>query len=292
MKKIRFVFISLLTWGIVACTASYASTPIPPIQITAFGMHYGGQVVYKFQVKNMGTKTINSFLVGDYPSETQGKAELSVHPKRDSAKSFWLSSQVAERPNGWGVRVLYPEESETFSIEFVEGNYFYELWPKATGAVGAPVAAQKNNGIPPNTTWNNFSVNVPTIDLGFVQGHTTFLYGDDLVTIPIVKGDTVAPTIDLIVNRLNQNVGNGTWAIFDIHASAKDNYDPSPTLDFAPITSNQLFAKGDIVISKNKNAWTVKLKNRPNRTYQMKVTSEDASGNISVKTFDYAVSPK
>ena len=255
-------------------------------------MHYGGQVVYKFQVKNMGTKTINSFLVGDYPSETQGKAELSVHPKRDSAKSFWLSSQVAERPNGWGVRVLYPEESETFSIEFVEGNYFYELWPKATGAVGAPVAAQKNNGIPPNTTWNNFSVNVPTIDLGFVQGHTTFLYGDDLVTIPIVKGDTVAPTIDLIVNRLNQNVGNGTWAIFDIHASAKDNYDPSPTLDFAPITSNQLFAKGDIVISKNKNAWTVKLKNRPNRTYQMKVTSEDASGNISVKTFDYAVSPK
>lgn len=290
MKKIRLTITSLLTSGLVV-TASFASTPTPPAKVTAWGMHYGGQVVYKYQVQNMGTKTIDKFLVGHYPSKTEGRAELSVAPFSDSDE-FWLSSQVAERPNGWGVSIVYPEESETFSIEWIEGNYFNELWPKSPRPVGAPVVGQAKNGIPPNTTWDNFSVKVPKIDIAYVKGHVSISSGSHLVTIPIVKGDTVAPTIDLIVNRLNQNEGNGTWAIFDVHASAKDNYDPSPTLDFAPITSNQLFAKGDIVTSKNKNAWTVKLRNRPNRTYQMKVTSEDASGNISVKTFDYAVSPK
>jgi hypothetical protein len=75
------------------------------------------------------------------------------------------------------------------------------------------------------------------------------------------------------VDRLNQNDGRGSWAIFDVKYSASDNYDPGPVCSFEPITANQPVARGDIVVDKNKSsAWNVKLRNVPGRTYTLRVS--------------------
>lgn len=281
---------TLFLIGISAFRPSFAQLlPTGPVKVTAWGQHYGGQVIYRYQVQNLGQSPIKRFSVGDYTGETDGRAELTVAPKPISnSTTFWLSSEVTSSPEGWGVSVDYPEESATFSLDWIEGGYFRELWPQAPYTPYTPTILKKDNGIPPGMTWDKFSVTVPVADFAYVTGHAT-IYNNNLINVPIAKGDNIPPSINLTVTRLNQNDGNGTWAIFDVKASATDNYDPAPTLVFEPVSSNKMLQNGDIVIASNNKAWNVKLKNIPGKTYQFKFTSMDASGNTTVKTYDYAV---
>lgn len=287
MKKRNLILTTLLFSGVFACGLGFAQLlPSGPVKVTAWGQHYGGQVVYRYQVQNLGKTPIRRFHIGHYPSVIDGRAELTVSPKT-VGPSFWLASDGTRSPEGWGVMVDYPEESATFSLEWIDGAYFRELWSKAPYTPETP-AIKKDNGIPAGATWDNFSVTVSKPDFGYVTGHAS-IHSDDYINVPLIKGDSVPPTINLTVNRVNQNEGNGTWAIFNVQASATDNYDPAPTLVFAPISANQVLQAGDVVTAGGNNAWNIKLKNIPGRTYQLKFTSIDASGNTTVKTYDYAV---
>lgn len=272
--------------AVAPCFAQTSSA----VTVTAWGQHYGGNVLYKYDVRNTGAAPIKRFLVGHNPGEASGAgAELSVVPNR-LGNTFWLPSDVARSPAGWGVMLAPAEEKEKFSLEWIEAGYFSQLWPKARPSAEAPRVIPGTTGILPGATASEFSVTLPRTDTGYVSGHATVDVGDALATVQMVKGDDTAPTISLNVERVNQNDFRGTWAIFSVRYSVVDNYDLGPVSTFEPISASQPISAGDIVTEKNTaNAWNVKLRNVPGRVYTFSVRAFDASGNIAVKQYQYSV---
>ncbi|HZW12660.1 MAG TPA: hypothetical protein VFF81_05635 [Noviherbaspirillum sp.] len=261
------------------------------IAITAWGMHYGSDVIYKYQVKNSGSNAIKRILVGlHHPQNGEGNAELTTLP-RNNGKSHWLAPDIAKRPEGWGVKLFFPEESEKFAIEWVEGTYFKEISPASLQDPNAPSPHNPPKVQPPKTTWDAFSVTLAKPDFAYANGHASIDYGTAVLNVPVQKGDTSPPTLDVITERVNTNGSNGKWAIYEVKASARDNYDPSPRLIFEPISSNQALDSGDYIVEARKNSWKIWLRNVPGRVYQMRYVSYDASGNTAVKEIEYKVDP-
>lgn len=260
-----------------------------PAKVTVWAKHFGGQVLYTYDVHNLGTMPIARFRVGEKisPDGMNGEAELTVAPL-STYSTFWLSPEVGQSPEGWGVSVNYPEESSTFSLEWIEASHFRQLWPSAP-TNEAPRAVAGVRSIAPRSTLSGFGVALPQEDLAYVGGHASFATAAGFTSVPLTRGDATAPSITLNVNRLNQNETNGAWAIFKVTYDVSDNYDPLPTSDFH-LSSSPVAAPGDVVMDKNSaKAWNVKLRNVPGRTYQFRVRSADASGNVATKTYSYSV---
>lgn len=272
--------------AVAPCVAQTSSA----VTVTAWGQHYGGQVLYKYDVQNTGAAPIKRFLVGHNPGDASGAGpELSVVPIR-LGNTFWLPSDVARSPAGWGALLAPAEEKEKFSIEWIEAGYFSQLWPKARPSPEAPRVVPGTTGILPGATVSEFSVTLPRTDAGYVSGHATVDVGNALATVQMVKGDAAAPAIALNVERVNQNDSRGTWAIFSVTYSVSDNYDHGPVSAFEPISANQPVSAGDIVTEKNNaNAWNVKLRNVPGRIYTFSVRAFDASGNMALKQYQHSV---
>lgn len=260
------------------------------VKVTAWGQHYGGQLIYKYDVQNTSADPIKRFLVGHNPGDASTAGpELSVVPIR-VGNTFWLPPDVARSPSGWGALLAPAEEKEKFSIEWIEAGYFSQLWPKARPSAESPRVVPGATGILPGYTVSEFAVTLPRIDTGYVSGHATVDFGNALATVQMVKGDAIPPAIVLNVERVNQNDVRGAWAIFQVRYSVSDNYDPGPVSALEPINANQPVAAGDIIAEKNNsNAWNVKVRNVPGRTYTFSVRAFDASGNTALKQYQYSV---
>lgn len=88
----------------LAGTSAWAQA-IAPVQVTAWGRHHGAQVVYTYEVRNLGSRPIKRLSVGHCPSGgASSGAELSVAPSDTNATS-WLSNAVARSPEGWGAAI-------------------------------------------------------------------------------------------------------------------------------------------------------------------------------------------
>jgi hypothetical protein len=285
MRKFASVLTTLLIFFSVTGALAQSTAPVT---VTGLGMHYGGKVIYRYQIRNSSPSPVTRVLIGHHISPNDGKAELYVPP--DSTEdSLLIPASVAARPYGWGVLIRYAEESNYFWLEWAEAAYFKKLWPGAATITENPLTLP-GKALPSGAMWDDFSVTLPEVDEGYVTGHASVVYGEKSINVPIQKGDALPPAVTLSVERVNQNEGKGHWAIFDVRASASDNYDPTPTLTFSPVTANQVIRAGDVSIDAKSGRWKVKLRNAPGRIYRLQVTSSDASGNKATKVFDYAVS--
>lgn len=262
-----------------------------PSSVTVWARHYGGQVLYSYQVQNLGAKPVGRFWIGKriHDDGMNGAAELTIAPLSANS-TFWLSSDVGQTPAGWGVAMSYVEESSTFSLECIEASYFSRLWPSAP-LQDAPRPVPGGNAIQPGATLQGFAITLPQPDLAYVRGHASFATDNGFISVPMTLGDKAPPSVALNVVRLNQNDIKGQWAIFNISYEASDNYDPGPTTAFQLLSSPNAGA-GDVVVEKNSaNAWSAKVRNAPGRVYTFRVQSSDASGNAATKTYSYAVPP-
>jgi len=259
----------------------------PSVEVTAWGMHRGGMVVYKYQVKNLGASPIDDFFIGFHPpvGSVDGAAELNEGPYYPESTSLWLSQSVSQSPAGWGVYLSFPEESATFSLRWVEAGHYRDMWPKARGA-NIPIAQNPPNLMPPGAIWDQFSVTLPKPDYAYVQGHAYLFYGHNEITVPMVKGDTIPPilTVRLSPNKLwppNDKLVPITATI-----AVKDNYDPQPEVILESITSNEALESGDIqgaqygtddrqFLLKAEREGTIKA----GRIYTVTYSATDASGN-------------
>ncbi len=289
MTKANYLsFIHVALTLITVSPIANAQTPTD-VAVTAWGMHFGSDVVYRYQVKNIGQSPIKRILVGLHdPQNGEGNAELTVLP-RSNGKTFWLASDVVTRPEGWGAKLFFPEESEKFAIEWIEGAYHKEISPASLQEPNAPLLQNPPKFQPPKTTWDAFSVSVAKPDFAYANGHASIDYGDTVLNVQIQKGDILPPTLNVTANRINANGSNGQWAIFEIKASASDNYDPSPRLTFEPIRANQVIDSNSYKVEARKNSWKIWLKNVPGRIYQLRYFAYDASGNTAAKEIEYNV---
>src|SRR6476620_958483 len=158
--------------GLMSATALSAAMAqgAPAAQVTAWGRHQGGQVVYEYEVRNLSSQPVRRLMVGHALSA--GVAELNVVPATTPG-SHWLSNSAANRPPGWGARISFPDESATFFVDWIEATYFKKLWPQAPTSSDAPAPVPGGTGIPAGTAWRAFSVSVPMVDAAYVRGHAS-----------------------------------------------------------------------------------------------------------------------
>jgi hypothetical protein len=269
---------------------SHAQSEPPIAKITGWGSHYGGAVQYRYQVQNLSSGAIKRLTIGIGADEKNSGRELKVGPEQDpGTTSFWIPARTATRPDGWGVSYSYEEESEKFALEGIEENYRKKLWPGAPETVNTPAAKANSIGIPSSAIWDNFSVTLPKVDLGYIYGHVWVSTEENFQTVRITKGDTIPPSLELITHRVGNPGRHEGWEEFDIEARALDNYDPNPELRLEPV---QVATNGDIRIDYVQGKWRVRFRNHPGNHYQLRFSAEDASGNKTSKTFDYVVAQR
>lgn len=270
------------------CTAAFAQTPAP-VKVTAWGLHFGGQITYKYRIQNLGVHPIDRIFIGFYPptATADGAAELSVAPYYPEGTTMWLPSRVSQSPAGWGVNTSYPDESATFALDWIEASHYRRMRPKADSP-DIPVPTTPPNIMPPGATWEQFSVTVPMPDLAYIQGHANFFYGHEEFTVQIEKGDTSPPVLTLALSP-NTLPPSGKLVPITATITVKDDYDPAPEIKLESITPNEPVERGDIrdaALGTDDRQFMLKAerdgKNKAGRSYTVIYSATDASGNQSI----------
>ncbi|MCR4303758.1 MAG: DUF5011 domain-containing protein [Gallionella sp.] len=287
MKTNKLFTVILTAFVCLSPCADVVAQAAPPVTVTAWGMHRGGQVIYKYQVKNMGTLPIDDFFIGFYPptDTADGAAELTEGPYYPGGTSLWLPSSVSQSPAGWGVYLSFPEESATFALRWVEAGYFRGMRPGAREA-DFPIAQSPPNVMPPGASWDQFSVTLPRPDYAYVQGHANLMYGYKEITVQMEKGDTTPPTLSFTLSPATLWPPNDKLAPVTATITVNDDYDPEPEIKLESITASETLADGDIQDAQpgtDDRSYSLVAKragtNLAGRIYTVTYSATDASGN-------------
>ena len=287
MKTIKLLAaISTALMGSLCCGYAVAQA-IPPVKVTVWAMHHGGGMVYRYQVKNLGTLPIENFFIGFHPptDTADGAAELTVPPYYPEGTSLWLPPSVSQSPAGWGVFLSFPDESATFALRWVEAGWFRSGRPGAREA-GIPIPQNPPNVMPPGATWEQFSVTLPEPDSAYIDGHANMFYGDNELTVKMEKGDITPPNLTVSLNPATLWPPNDKLVPITANLMVKDNYDPAPEIKLESITSSEMLAAEDIQDAQfgtddrqfglvAKRAGT----NMAGRIYTVTYSATDGSGN-------------
>lgn len=290
MKKINLTAILSISLAFFCVNATGRTSA--QVKISAWGMHRGGQVVYKYRVQNLGTSPIDRIFIGFYPptSTDDGAAELTVAPYYPSGNTLWLPPSVSQSPAGWGVNLSYPEKSSTFALDWIEAGHYRKMRPKADSP-DIPIAQNPPNILPPGATWDQFSVTLPKPDYAYVQGHAYMFYGNNELTVQLEKGDATPPNLTVTLTPTKLWPPNGKLVPIVATIIVKDNYDPAPDIRLESITCNELCEAGDIrdaSLGVDDRQFMLKAerkeKNKEGRIYTVIYSATDASGNKSIAT--------
>ena len=292
MKTIKLIAaISTALMGLLCCGYAVAQAT-PPVKVTVWAMHHGGEMIYKYQVKNLGTFPIKNFFIGFYPptGTADGAAELTVPPYYPEGTTLWLPPSVSQSPAGWGVFMSFPDESATFALRWVEANWHRETWPKAREA-GIPVPQNPPNVMPAGASWNQFSVTLPEPDNAYLQGHAYLMYGHKELTVQMEKGDTTPPTITISLSPNTLWPPNDKQMPVTAAITVKDDYDPEPEIKLESITASETLAANDIQdaqLGTDDRQFSLAAKrlgtNQAGRIYTVTYSATDGSGNKATAT--------
>ena len=286
MKTIVALF--LFTFSVLAYSQSIAK----PVQIIGIGIHYGGYVIYRFQVKNNGTQSISRITLG-YTGETDSSfvgftAELPDDPAVDLPMiDQWFPPTIISRPDGWGGKLISTaDEGGGIGIDWVEGSFAKKLWPRRLEVMNAPQVYPGGKAIAPGQTSADFSVKLDRPDYGYVHGYAFVNYGGDTLPIPVEKGDTTPPALSITLNPNKLWPPNDKLLSVTAAITVKDNHDPAPEIKLESITANEALDKDDIKdaqLGTNDRQFQLKAeregKNKAGRIYTVTYSATDGSGN-------------
>ena len=289
MRNIKlFVAIYTALVSFLYCPHAVAQAD-SPVKVTAWGMHRGGSLVYKYRVDNLGAFPIDNFFIGFYPptGTADGAAELTVASYYPGGTSLWLPASISQSPTGWGVFLSFPDESATFALRWVEAGWYRSMQPKAQDA-NFPIAQNPPNIMPPGASWNQFSVTLPMPDLAYIQGHAYLMYGDNELTVQMVKGDITPPTLSLTLSPATLWPPNNKLVPVTATITVKDDYDPEPEIKLESITATETLAADDIQDAQfgtDDRSFSLAAKragtNLAGRVYTVTYSATDGSGNKS-----------
>jgi hypothetical protein len=291
MNNTKLYWVTLLAFASLLSSNYAVAQTDPPVRVFAWGMHFGGQIVYKYRVQNLGNYPIDRIAIGFYPptATADGAAELSIAPFYPEGKTMWLPPRVSQSPAGWGVNLSFPDESATFALDWIEASHYRRMRPKANHP-DIPVAQNPPNIMLPGATWDQFSVTLPEPDKAYINGHANFSYGNNDVTVQMEKGDTTPPTLTV---NLSPTTPPETDKLTPITATitVKDDYDPQPEIKLDSIAVNEVYAPNDIQdasLGTDDRQFLLKAeqegKNPLGRIYTVQYSATDGSGNTSIAT--------
>ena len=276
---------------------AYPQAAVKPVQIIATGMHYGGYVIYRYQVKNKGAQSIDSISLGftseedssfvgftewpDNPTPPEMVTALSWYP------AIWYPPTIISSPDGWGgKRIGEQNETGEIGISWAEGSYAQKLWPRSFKEIHAPKVYPGGKAIAPGQTSSEFSVKVDRPDYAYVQGYASVSYGTNLIFVPIEKGDSIPPTLTVSANPAVLWPPNNKMVDIAVNLTVKDNFDPQPEIKLESITANEPLSAADIAganIGTDHRRFSLRASragdNPAGRRYTLTYSATDASGN-------------
>ena len=279
---------------VVLFIPAYSQAAVKPVQIIGTGMHYGGYVIYRYQVKNNGSQNINRIILGNTGEEDSSFAGFTELPDDPAAPDLatidmWYPSTIISRPDGWGGKLITEEdEGGSMGIDWIEGSLAKEHWPRRLQGANAPHVYPGGKAIAPGQTSNEFSVKVDRPDYAYVRGYASVNYGDHILPIPIEKGDITPPTLSITLTPATLWPPNDKLVPIAAIITVKDDYDPEPEIKLESIIASETLATNDIQdaqFSTDDRQFSLAAKragtNQAGRIYTVTYSATDGSGNKS-----------
>ena len=275
----------------VLSVPTYSQAAAKPVQIIATGIHYGGYVIYRYQVKNNGTQSISRITLGRTgPTDSSflGFTEWPDNPAVDLPMvGQWYPPTIISYPDGWGGRLITTaDEGGGIGIDWVEGSFAKEFWPRRLQEANAPKVYPGGKAIAPGQTSSEFSVKLERPDYAYVRGYASIIYGGHALPIPVEKGDITPPTLSITLSPATLWPPNDKLVSVTAAITVKDDYDPEPEIKLESITANETLAANDIQgaqLGTDDRSFSLAAKragnNMAGRVYTVTYSATDGSGN-------------
>lgn len=275
-------------------TVSEAGAGVP-IKINAWGVHYGGQIVYHYQIENNSASTIYQVSLGlNSPGKELPGKPWSLNPNYSDI-SIPLDAAYCKPLVGMNCRIAViqfdymPEPKAIIDMEGVEND----LTPPPKVFSGA-------EDIRPGTLSSVAELTVPFAyqssgyltasgSVSLLDSNTKNPDGTIIteVEIPFTKVDVTPPTL---IVTLSPNILRQHEKLVPITATitAKDDYDPQPEIKLESITANEVWEAEDIRASIGMDTRNFQLRaerkdrSLTGRIYTVIYSATDASGNKAI----------
>lgn len=275
-------------------TAPVANAGVP-IKINVYAIHFGGQIVYRYQIENNSTSTIHKANLG-----------LNAVGKELPGKPWSLNPNYSDVPAPLDLAQCKPFVSMDCTINVFQFDYMVESKSRISmrgienNQVPPPKVFSGANYIRPGTLSSVAELTIPIIyqSSGYLTASgKVFLLDNNtkdpsgkIITsaeIPFTQVDVTPPTLSV---TLSPNTLRSNEKLVPITAtiSAKDDYDPQPAIKLESITANEVWEAGDIraLIGTDDRSFALKAeregKNKTGRIYTVIYSATDASGNKAI----------
>lgn len=267
-----------------------------PIKINAWGIHYGGQIVYRYQIENNSYSIIHHVRLGlNSPGKELPGKPWSLNPAYSDVPIpldathckpfYYMDCTIAVFQFDY-----MPEPKTNIFMEGIENN----LIPPPKIFSGA-------NYIRPGTRSSVAEITIPAAyqSPGYLTAYGEVYLLDSntrnpdgtVVTsaeIPFTKLDVTPPTLSFTLTPGILWPPNNKPVAITTTISVSDDYDPEPEIKLESITSNEPLADGDIQdaqLQTDDRSFLLMAtragNNMAGRIYTVTYSATDASGNKS-----------
>lgn len=292
----------LSTVCVVSSYATFNAEGAVPIQIKTYAIHYGGQIVYRYQIQNNSNSIIHAADIGvAFPNKELPGKPWSLNPNwnLDDPIPFALSFAQCKPFAGMDCTVsLFQFEGMTEPKARMMMESVEKKPPFSNVAF-----------IRPGTLSSVAELYVPLIhqSLGYLTAFgTVFLLDNNTknpdgtvitsVEIPFTKVDTLPPSLTVTLTPSILSPANEKLIPITATISVKDNYDPAPEIKLESITANEMLEAEDIrdaAIGMDDRSFRLRAERKGvgkfGRIYTVTYSATDASGNKSTATASVAV---
>lgn len=289
--SISLILQSAILTSLFAATAEAAV----PIQIKAYGIHFGGQVVYRYQVQNNSASTIYQVELG-LQTEMNGPEELPGLPWSNNPTYFNADAAV----------MLPLNECKPFvGMDCFMNVIQFEsmIKPRAvihmSGAESSPQYIMGMEDIKAGTVSSVAELYVPAAhqSTGYLTATGRVSLLDNLpknpdgsfitsVDVPFTKLDTTPPVLTVTLNLTTITAAQrGQMIPVTATITVKDDYDPAPEIKLVSIQTQGGFkpsdAPGALIGADSRSFQLNSTPYSPTvpRAYVLVFSATDASGN-------------
>lgn len=287
----KFILVGVFLMAVGAVRAADAGVPI---KINAWGIHYGGQIVYRYQIENNSASIVSQVDLG-----------LVAVGKELPGLPWSLTPAYFDGPVPLDAAHCKPFYGMDCTIAVFQFDYMAQ--PKTR----ISMRGVENNLIPPPKVFSGAedirpgtlsSVAEITIPPAYQSpGYLTafgevFLLDNNTrnpdgtivtsVEIPFTKVDVIPPSILVTLSPATMWPPNGKLMSIDATIAVQDDYDPEPEIKLESITANETLDTKDIQnaqLGTDDRNFSLAAKragtNLAGRVYTVTYSATDASGN-------------
>lgn len=281
------------TFMMALFAASSANADVP-IKINAWGIHYGGQIVYRYQIENNSNSSINQVELG-----------LNSPGKELPGKPWSLNPNYSDVPASLDLAKCKPFTSMTCEVTVFQFDYMAK--PKTNifmtgienGQIPPPKVFSGAENIRSGTLSSVAELYIPLAyqSSGYLTASGTVWLLDNFprnpdgtyvtsVEIPFTKVDVTPPSILVTLSPATLWPPNGKLMSIDATIAVQDDYDPEPEIKLESITANETLDTKDIQnaqLGTDDRNFSLAAKragtNLAGRIYTVTYSATDGSGN-------------